>query len=783
MINLDSLFTLAAVPEEAHHDWARFEESCRQSGIKTFPPKTPLLEPFARLFGNSRFLTRFVIRHPELALKVVKENVIPAHVRGNDKWNEWLNKVRLYKYTELLRITVKDFARAPQEVILKELSDLALSILCAVDKKIYNGKEAYHIISLGKLGGRELNYSSDIDLLVATLDDKNIEFFSRHARAMASALQTTTEEGFLYRVDWNLRPEGKGGSLVNSLASLSSYYESFGSDWERQALTKAAPGAGTPSIFKAFHRGIEPFVYRKSLDHESIAGILSMRERIHEDLSRKGSEGFNVKLGIGGIREIEFFVQAFLLIFGGREPALRETGTLAVLKKLAKGRFLAKGAAETMGTDYLFLRKLEHRLQLVDEAQTHTLPPGPEAALKAARRMGYTESDPEAAAARFQNDLQGVTERVHQAFTHLFSESSPPRGAEKTVDTHVHALTSRLQGNFEQNLNEVRIYKKEETAEIQKMEERTGVFRKEILARLSILAEAICQVGLKMAREILLPLYGTPMTNLGVAREAHLVTVGMGKLGGSEINYFSDLDLIFIFSGHGETTGPKKISNTEFFSRLVQKFISILSIPTWTGSAYEVDCELRPSGHAGPLVTTLESFIDYQREVSQIWERQALTKARPMAGSAYFAGLVKTQFTSLLYSAPYPENIRKEMNRLRLRVEKEVARETPRSCDFKGGRGGIMDIEFILQYLQLRQGSTHPTLQTPSTFDGLDAAISLNLLKDPDGVFLKEAYTYYRTLESKLTLKAGRGVRKTEPTIEYLDYRERVRTIYDRIFL
>ncbi|MDO8520427.1 MAG: hypothetical protein Q7T11_09760 [Deltaproteobacteria bacterium] len=777
------IFSLSAHPEEARNDWERFT-AAYQEACGPLPRDSKWLLKLARLFGNSRFLTRYVIARPILAKKKIP---FPSSRSGNLK--EWLKAVRLHKYSELLRITLSDLEGQKQESVLKELSDLALRILKNVDRRVaLEGKQkwgAYHLIALGKLGGRELNYSSDIDLLPVLAQDKPSarELFSRHAQAVAGALQTVTEEGFLYRVDWDLRPEGKGGSLVNTLASLESYYESFGSDWERQALTKASPGAGDTKVFKNFARKITPFVYRKSLDHENIAGILSMKQKIHENLEGKG-DGFNIKLGIGGIREIEFFVQAFLLIFGGRDPSIRGTGTLPVLRQLARKRYLPLETAKDLADDYLFLRKLEHRLQLVDEAQTHTLQPGEKAALEAARLMGYQEPDPAYAASRFQADLARTTERVNAAFTRLFSE---PHAASRPIPSPYSALCSRLEKleTMEQKLNEIRIYKKEETAPILKMEDRPGVSRQEILRRLSVLAEGIAQVGLSLARQVLTPIYGTPMTNKdGVETKAHLVTVGMGKLGGNEINYFSDLDLIFIFSGHGETTGPRKISNMEFFSRLVQKFISILSVPTWTGAAYSVDCELRPSGHAGPLVTTLENFLDYQREVSQIWERQALTKSRVLAGSAYFAGLVATQIAGLLYSAPYPDSIGKEMHRLRLRVEKEVAQETSRMCDFKGGRGAMMDIEFILQFLQLRHGHSHPTLQTTSTFEGLDAAIALNLFpSEEDGVLLKEAYTYYRTLESRLTLAAGRGIRKTEPNPEYLDYSSRVRAVYGRIFL
>lgn len=664
-----------------------------------------------------------------------------------------------------------------------------------------------------------MNYSSDIDLLGFYESDSGRagpltlhEFFVKHLQRLTRALQDKTEDGFLYRVDWDLRPEGRAGALINSITALEQYYETFGAEWERQAMSKALLAAGSPELGEAFLQFLHPFVYRKYLDLKRIERIREMKEKIHADLNRKTEKGFNVKLGVGGIREIEFFVQAFLLIYGGKDPSIRGTNTLLTLERLSQARYVSQNESKILRDAYLFLRKLENRLQFVDEGQTHILPSDPAEQLKTARRMGYSHDSGQEAMHAFAQDLKKTTSNVHRIFSNLFSEKSSifiPMADDADHRSHpVRLLSQELhdellqKASFEERLECIRDFKARQTVPIVALESSHAVPRREILLRLSVLAEAIVQQALWLAQEELRPLYGDPIS-ADSDSPSELIILSMGKMGGYEINYSSDLDLVFIFSEHGTTKGPKEISNSDYFARLAQKFISILGVATRKGIAYAIDTELRPSGHSGMLVTTLESFMDYQRNVSQTWERQSLLRARPIGGSPHLSRLVKEHVNALLFFTPYSPDIRDEMRALRLRVENEIAKETPKSIDIKLGKGGIMDIEYILQYQQLLNAGEYSDFRRVNTFDGLDKLIQYNFLANPeDALVLKEAYTFYRTLESKLAIHLKRGLKRLSTDAPILGdiaaelgmdshqavldqinaYRKRVREIYGSVF-
>lgn len=847
MISRDKIFALSASPEEAHTGFERFSAAYLQATKRDFCLKTGQPEEFFKIFGNSLFLVRFITRHPILVDEILQSPFLQkeksqetfrkkVQIINFTHYADWLIKVRLYKYRELLRITIKDLMGNRDEEVLRELSSLANAILIEVDQKtlkeskkkwgsptLKSGQECgYQILAMGKLGGMELNFSSDIDLIPITETDQGKtpklsfhEFFSNHFQWLTQSMQTETAEGFLYRMDWDLRPEGKSGTLVNSLSAMETYYETFGADWQRQAFIKCRPAAGSKKLGDEFIKMIDHFVYRKYLDLESIRQIMTMKEKIEEEIGRKPAKGFNVKLGPGGIREIEFFAQAFQLIYGGRMPELKNSNTLQTLELLRRAQLISSQDDHFLRSNYLFLRKLEHRLQLVDEQQTHLLSFEASQQLKAARRMGYLDENPDKALTQFQERFKEATSGVHQIFESLFAETSPKTFTseisrreenQKILDQTRIALEDRLAQwpKFEDWLDEIRFFKKDEVKKISALENDPSYPRMEILCRLSLLAEAMSQVTLKMSMIELEKKYGKPTykTKAGEKGIANLMTIGMGKLGGREINYASDLDCIFIFSQNGKTTGPKEITNSEYFARLIQKFISILSLTTVAGSAYAIDTELRPSGHFGPLVISLESFLDYQRKASQIWEKQALLRARPIAGPPHFARLIKGHIDALLYSEPFPEEIGSEIHRLRTRVEMEIAREDKYTFDYKAGKGGIIDIEFILQFAQLRGCAAYPELRNANTFEGLITLKQLNLIPSDEADLLLEAYTFYRTLESKIHLKKNQTshrFQKTDPFLneiahdltfktgnemldQYYIYRDNVRRIYSRIF-
>lgn len=798
----------AGDPEQAGLDLEIFLQAYREKIGKSFAGKRDQVAALLPLFGNSLFLAKFLQKMPEVADSTLQSPFLKKQKKRQDFQREItgilkshdhapLKALRTYKYTELLRITLKDLEGGHDQAVLAELSDLALCILLAADTLVMEAQTAkwgkpvgdpndyHHILALGKLGGHELNYSSDIDILyIIKSDDSPLfkkmsthEFFVRHAQALTTCLQERADQGFLYRVDWDLRPEGKSGTLVNSLSALESYYETFGQDWERQALTKASTGSGSPRLGRDFLRMIHPFVYRKYHDLESIRRIQQIRARLYDEMDKKSINGFNVKLGRGGIREIEFFVQIFLLLYGGQDSKIIHTNTLATIKRLSSQSYISSQDAKFLTNGYLYLRRLENRLQMIHEEQTHFLSNDRGQQTRIARMMGYHESDDDLTRQKFITDLESHTRQVNRIFENLFSELSPairpvsftPAIKEANVLGYCQELGQILdrEPQFEHKLEKLRQFKHEKQEEIARLESQK-VPREKILYHLSILAEAVCREALRNADAQLRDIYGDPLFSdqKGNKGHTHLCALGMGKLGAHEINYGSDLDLIFIYSDDGMTTGPKKIANAEYFARVVQKFIGILSLVTTGGRAYAIDTELRPSGHQGALVTTLDGFMEYQRQVSQIWERQSLLRARPIAGAPHFAGLVRNHLDALLFSGPHDAGIKNEMQRLRRRVMNEKFRELVDVFNIKIGRGGIMDIEYIIQYHQLLYGYKHDILRGANTYDLCDALCLLpHTMVLEMAKTLRLAYSLYASLSSCIWLHT----KKADPVIYRLD--------------
>ncbi len=450
-------------PELALQDFNEFLQKYRDLSGQEFDLEPVNAKRLLSIFGNSHFLTHFLFRHPLEADKVVESNCIETDKKIED-YREDLSpliaqiknldlphfgkKIRHYKYQEYLRITAKDLSQAAgMESILSEISDLAIAItevsyqyfyekLCEqygipIAKESEKHPCGFSVIAQGKLGGRELNYSSDIDLQLVyetnqggldRSDLSNHEFFTKLSEQLLRFMSEKSEDGFLYRVDMNLRPEGKNGSLANSLLGIEQYYETFGEEWERQALIKAFPVAGNPETGKQFLEIVAPFVWRKSFDLSSIEKLKEMKKKVHTSIKKTAPQGYNVKLGMGGIREIEYFVQILQLLYGGRHLELRTQSTLEPLQRLENLNLLSNREASQLKDAYLFLRRVEHLLQMVNEAQTHTIPLDLQHQKALARRMGYFEEDAEEAQQRFLNDLTHYTNFVESTFKGLFDK-------------------------------------------------------------------------------------------------------------------------------------------------------------------------------------------------------------------------------------------------------------------------------------------------------------------------------------------------------------------------
>lgn len=412
-------FAHAAAPHEAENTFQEFCRAYKKKYRRTFSLVSA--DPgFLKIFGNSRFLTLRLCRHPEwygdYKNNPYKDKEKPLGVfLGEtaritaDKKNPILALTR-YKYREYLRLTLKELRLLDQGMIYRELAHLACAVvrfavtfthakLCKKFALKASQGGDYCLLAMGKLGGLELNYSSDIDLIGLYERDRTRgkitthEFYCRMFADLGGALSGCGPEGFLYRVDWDLRPEGKAGTLANSFGALENYYETFGAEWERQAYLKAGVLYQRRSLGDRFLELMIPFSFRKSLDEKTFHEIRKLRSRRLAEMKTSENQGFNVKLHAGGIRDVEFAVQALQLLFGGRHQILRVRDTLGALAALATLKILSEGDCHTLAAAYRFFRRIESALQMEDERQTHWLPFKSLDLCKVARRLGSVEDD------------------------------------------------------------------------------------------------------------------------------------------------------------------------------------------------------------------------------------------------------------------------------------------------------------------------------------------------------------------------------------------------------
>lgn len=902
------------------------------------------------ILGGSAFLTGILCRRPEFFHYLFDERAIDQSV-AEERMVELLREkladdadfdqlqagLRRFKARQILRIGSRDLCgRAGLEEVTAELAGLASACLqrafeicdrllrsehgaplLAAEGESCPLEAEFTILGMGKLGGRELNFSSDIDLIyfytsehgqTAGIDDgqggrSNIltlhQYFCKLAELVTRALSQATADGFVFRVDLNLRPEGVRGELAHSLRSAEVYYESWGQSWERSAMLKARPVAGSIPLGNNLLAAINPFIYRRYLDYGMVEDMKVMKQKIDHSLTRSREGERNLKLGRGGIREIEFFIQALQLIFAGKDPELRVKNSLQALAALHRARQIGAAEYQVLREAYIFLRTVEHRIQVVQESQTHHLPTHPEQQRTLARRCGFPDreaffreldrhrngvaeifhnlfytseeelkeelrpevallfderadpdlvkdlleekgfSDPDAAykslemlrhgpphnpmSQRAQRQLVKIAPLLMQAvidspepdmalnnlekflvamraratFFALLAENreiikllvtlfatsqflsriflqSPeildslvsrfyaiPEKQPEDFQAGLELLLERADG-YEEQLDALRRFRKEEFLRIALNDIYGHTPQGKTAWQLSCLADTCLAKAVELARQELLPRFGLPFLrgDAGPDREAGFVILGMGKLGGMELNYHSDLDIIFIYEGDGETrpvkgSDPERFrpqTNQEYFARLAQRIISALTLITREGFVYQIDTRLRPSGNQGPLVTSLDAFQRYHGEAAQLWERQALAKARVVTGPAELAMEVADLTREIVYLQPLPDGFREEILRLRKRMEEEVAQETGDHFNIKTGRGGLVDVEFLAQFLQILHGGEHPALRSANTLAVLEELRRLELLSEADYKILAGGYKFLRRLENKLRL-------------------------------
>jgi glutamate-ammonia-ligase adenylyltransferase len=919
------------------------------------------------ILGASPFLSGLIFRRPALFSGLYRNDDINTEVSEEQMLAELRELIpdhaddatlkrglRIFKAKQILRIGARDLCGlATLEEVTAELSALAAATLqraievCSRQLQAEYGKplldaadgcdgaEAeFTVLGMGKLGGCELNFSSDIDLIYFYSSDRGQttgiddptrgcrnritlhQYFIRLSELITHAIGQATEDGFVFRVDLRLRPEGNSGEMANSLAGGEIYYESWGQSWERSAMLKARPVAGSKALGEALLFRLEPFIYRRHLDYTMIDDIKSMKQKIDRSLTREKEGDLNLKLGHGGIREIEFFIQALQLINAGKNPLLRERNSLKALWGLHAEGLISKSERDDLSAAYRFLRTVEHRIQIVYEQQTHNLPGRAEELRALARRCGFGDSETFMAELRrhrakvtavfrdlFYSSEEELPAQVSREVSFLFDNNSerdlcldileqkgfkppepayesltvlrqggtrgyltararrqldriapllfqevlncpdPPRALanlEKFLEAcrrargtyyallaenpeiikllislfatsqflsrnfiqhpevldslvsrsyaenvkEAEELAAQLAGQlescscYEDRLNTLRRFRNEEFLRIALNDIYGNTLQGETTRQLSLVADVCLQQAFVVARQELLPRYGLPYCNAddGSRHEAEFAIVALGKLGGMELNYHSDLDIIFIYEGEGTTqptseSNPQRFrpqSNQQYFARLAQRIISVLTLITEEGSVYEIDTRLRPSGNQGPLVTSLPAYRQYHETTAAPWERQALIKARVVAGSARLAESFAELTTRITYEKPLPGNLAGEICRLRQRMEQELGRENDRHLNIKTGRGGMVDVEFIAQYLQLTYGNEKATLRCRNTLQALQALKDENLISTPDCANLVNGYKFLRRLENKLRLVHDQSINDLSAEPEYL---------------
>lgn len=845
--------------------------------------------------SHSRFLGNSIINTPEIldtltnkkslekkkTFSAYKRSLVPI-VNSCKKSSELDKELRKFKYKELAKIIYREILELAEfRKTLEELSDLASAIVeTALDFHRKNlgdcEKFDFVVLGMGKLGGRLLNLSSDIDLIYLFDDKKDGDEVFKLSENLTKTLSSITEDGFLYRVDLGLRPGGSKSTIAVSIEGAVEHYSYWGDTWERAALLQARPIAGDLSLGNYFLSEIEDFIYKRSLDYASIEDLKDMKIKLNK-LHKKG----DVKLGRGGIREIEFFVQALQLVNAGAIKELRSLNTVDALKALYKANLITKDVKHELIESYFFLRKVEHSIQLYDELQTHKLPTNEDSLMRLSTRLGFSSIN------KFEQEFKRVTDVVTKNYDQLFYDAnkiieeegkefwqladfltvgdvqenevveglknigfkSPSEAMEimylllntrrggltekgkvlrrkiipafltKIIKTHdpdlalvsferfistigfktsiysvlcenpeiidvlaklfarsgflsnflikypeyldaiilkdvrkeyeskedmIEALRNDVdsEDNFEDKLNALRRFKNVESLKLCFRDLNEEIGAEYVGKYLSFIAKSIMEVGLDLAKDSM------KASKSRKAKLNKMCILGLGKLGGGEMSYSSDLDIIFIYEG----------DDHELFSKFGQRFISNLSVSTADGYCYKIDLGLRPSGNAGALVTSFDSFEDYHENSAELWERQSLIRAIPAAGNMKLGKKVMEVINTFVYEKPLPEDFYNEIYRIRGRMEAELAKEDDKKVNIKTGKGGLVDVEFLVQMLQLKYGKEHKELRITNTLKSLKTLYDLKLISEKDFDALNNGYLFLKKLENLLRLLNDRSI-------------------------
>lgn len=933
-------------PEAALNRFSRFAAASfnRRSLYHLLRDAPHLIRPVILTFGASTYLSEILIRTPEYFYDIIDPNVMETQKTSEMMYQELkqsisrfasveqkLRILRRYKRRETLRIGLRDLLKvADVEATTLELSNLAEAALqhCyeigrdQVMKPKFGtplNEEGtapcrFAIIGMGKLGGYELNFSSDIDLIFVYSDDArtdmgtdNSEYFSRLCEFLIKAMSEITPEGYVFRVDIRLRPESSAGVIIRSMESYESYYEGWGDLWERQALIKARPVAGDLAFGDEFIRMIQPFVYQRYLDGVTLteikADIRRTKARIEERLVSEGATlEKHVKLGPGGIRDIEFTVQCLQMIHGAKRKSLCSHNTLEVLAALKENTLLSVEDADALMAAYRFLRTVENCIQLEADQQRYLIPEKETEERELARRVGYPHTTETDALAAFREDYRVHTEQVRAIFEKitttsiqsadgldiavLLSEEDPHqlenflstfrfenvRNAQRLLKQlanggdgiqfspsvrrtffklaptllnvlrdspnpdmalrYLSAFTDKVgarssyytmfaekpstlevltrvcgtslyladmliaspelfdlltvptliersktlaekqtealqvveQGPKDRLLSMLRRYKNDEIWRIALRNILGNATLPDTTQELSDLAEATLQVIYPEIEAELREAHGTPLAPDGTP--VTFAIIAMGKFGGRELNFSSDLDVMYVYSADGETT--KGMSNVEYFSTIGLELVNRLA---GSGvSIYEVDLRLRPHGTGGAIALPLAGYQNYYNNTAEVWERQALTRARVVAGDIEHLG---NQFLEIAHAFCYGDALTSEeiaeIVHTRQRKEAQATRKTSNrrrrggkaqtsTVNVKSGYGGLVDIEFAVQTLQLVHGGEETSVRVQNTPLAIGRLHEIGVLTEAQCDGFAEAYQFLRRVENALRIVHDRAL-------------------------
>lgn len=440
----------------------------------------------------------------------------------------------------------------------------------------------------------------------------------------------------------------------------------------------------------------------------------------------------NIKLGAGGIREVEFYVQALQILHGGKIPELRVQNTFDALDALLKNNIITKKKYDELTTAYSFLRRVENLLQAKDDRQIHTIPKNHEGLKELAKSFQFDSEK------SFIIKLDEIRKCVQSHFASLFETSYEKLEIAQAMSANIETCKDK-----EEVTDSFAWFKAHASKRIQELDLNGKLTLSEVSERLTFLAETILQESLKFAGKTMAANYGVARIDSG--QTAEICIIGMGKLGSFEIDYGSDLDLVFVYSGDGFTSGPKKITNHEYFTKLAQSVLSMITLPTRYGHAYNIDNDLRPSGNQGVLVSSFEAFDRYHRREAQVWERQAMIRARVVAGDVSLGNRLNELIDELAFEMPIPQNIKEEIASLRQKETQKI-KLTKGQIDLKKGAGGIADIESIVHYLQLVH--TRKNIRSKNLLTAMEKLKREKILNDDEYKILSNAYNLFKRVLS-----------------------------------